>query len=561
MGETTTQQTDGLSLRSYAAVLLRWKWLIVATTVVAVALSAAYTLTRTPLYSATANLLYVTPVDIQDPLGQVYIDTTSQQAVLESVPTVIAGASVRKSAQADLSKEDLATGYTVSASLSTGANGYYSSVVGITGVSSSPETAAAAANAYAQAFIDWRRESAKSQVAKAIEVVKGRMGKLSSATSEYQALLNRLRDLELLEASVGGGFEVITLASPPGEPFWPSVFRNVVVALVVGLAGGIGLAFLLEQFDTRVHGEEEATRMLELPVLGHVPPPAKRERGKETDVLQTLSDPSGIAAEAYRVLRSNLDFMGIDGDVRTLMVTSSVQGEGKSVTICNLAVSMALAGKRVVLVDADLRGPRVHAYFRVPNAQGVSQVVARRVELDKAMLSLALNPSKRRADVAPAGSLTQAGPVRSLASAPVSKLISRGGSRTPSGDWQWPDEAGEAPVLRLLTSGALPPNPGEIVASRRFGDILEELAESADLVLVDAPAMLAVGDTAALASRVDALVYVVNPPMLRRPMLHRAKAQLAQLPCRKLGIVSVATRPVAGYYTYRAAESEGATTK
>ncbi len=551
----TTQHTDGLSLRGYVEVMARWKWLILVVTLLVTLIGAAYTWTRTPMYSSSAKLLYVKQVDFQNPLGQSYIDASSQQAVLESVPTIIAGARVRQNAEKLMSEEELAAGYSVSASLTAGANNYYSSVVGIEGVSADPETAAAAANAYAQSFMEWRRESAKSQVADAIEVVKSRMETFTSAeaqdSSDYRALAQRLQDLELLEASINGGFEVIATAGVPSEPFSPDKFRSLLIALVVGAVLGVGLAFLLEQFDTRVHGDEQIAQMLGLPILGHVP--LLPRKGKRVDVLPTLTDSSGVNAEAFRLLRSNLDFMGIDGDISSLMITSSIQGEGKSVTICNLAVSMALAGKRVVLVDADLRSPRVHAYFGTPNVLGVSQVVARRVDLSKAVIPVVLDPSRTRGGSVLMGASVRASGSNGKNAKQLHTVTGQPAAAPGLDEWVWPDETGEAPILRLLTSGLVPPNPGEIVASRRFGEIINELSASADLVLIDAPAMLAVGDTAALAPKVEALAFVVNPEQVRRPMLQRAHEQFAKLPCRKLGFIVIGEAPVGGYYGYYSA--------
>jgi Mrp family chromosome partitioning ATPase len=212
-----------------------------------------------------------------------------------------------------------------------------------------------------------------------------------------------------------------------------------------------------------------------------------------------------------------------------------------------------LAGKRVVLVDADLRSPRVHAYFGTPNVLGVSQVVARRVELSKAVIPVVLDPSRTRG-----GSVLMSASVRAGGSNGKNAKLLRTITGQPEvapdpAEWVWPDESGEAPILRLLTSGLVPPNPGEIVASRRFGDIINELSASADLVLIDAPAMLAVGDTAALAPRVEALAFVVNPEQIRRPMLQRAHEQLAKLPCRTLGFIVIGEAAVGGYYGYRSA--------
>ena len=287
--------------------------------------------------------------------------------------------------------------------------------------------------------------------------------------------------------------------------------------------------------------EDQVTDLLGLSVLGHLPP---LRGASEAGVVQMLINPFGLMAEAVRVLRGNLDFMGVDGDVRSLLVSSSIQGEGKSMTACNLAASMALAGKRVVLVDADLRRPRIHDYLGIANSAGLSSVIARRAELADALVSVKLDKVASRATTAarrracacatpPCGCSRRPGPKRaSMRPAPACASATSSTTREPA----WPATADDDPVLRVLPSGPLPPNPGEMVASRRFAEIIDELSADADLVLIDTPAMLSVGDTAPMAAKADALVFVVNTTLVRRPLLERAHAQLAKLPCRKLGL-------------------------
>jgi len=546
----TTHTTDGLAVRTYLRVIARWKWVVIAVTVLVAVAGTAYTWTRIPMYSATTQLLYVKQIDIANPLSQSYIDVTAQTAEIESVPAVMASSQVRAGAEKLMKPASVSAGYSVSVALQPGVNNNYSNVVGVSAVSPEAEVAADAANAYAAAFIAWGRESALSQIADAIDVVRGQLAALADTgdqqSTEYRSLQLSLQQLELLQASVSGSFKTITAASPPSEPFSPDKQRGVILALAAGLVLGIGLAFLLEQFDTRVHGEEQIADLLGLPVIGHVPPMGRKNRDKS--VLQTLSDPSGVSAEAFRVLRSNLDFVSIDGDLRTVLVASSVQGEGKSITACNLAVSMALAGKRVILVDADLRSPRVHAYMGLPNSVGVSSAMARRVDVAHAVIPVVLKASPDHSGSLVMTAEVATGTVVRRGGGQAGTENGAGGAPGQSGSWQWPDVSGEAPVLRVLPSGPLPPNPGEMIASRRFGEILAELSAVADVVLIDAPAMLPVGDVAAVAPWVDAMVYVVNATKVRRPALRQARKQLAHLPCRKLGLIEVADIRGQGYY-------------
>ena len=225
----------------------------------------------------------------------------------------------------------------------------------------------------------------------------------------------------------------------------------------------------------------------------------------DTRLMASLMYGAGLRLmECLRLRVLDLEFTRVDDDVKSLLVTSSVQGEGKSVCVANLAVTLAMGGKKVFIVDADLRRPRQHQYFGLENAVGVSTVVTGQTSLDDALRKVHLEP------------VTGANEVDFKTWAGGGESLSR---------------------IYVLTSGPLPPNPGEIVSSRRFAAVIETLAEEADIVLVDSPAMLAVGDTAALASLVDGLVFLVDMQRAKRPMLQQAADQLVRLPCRSLGIV------------------------
>jgi non-specific protein-tyrosine kinase len=211
-----------------------------------------------------------------------------------------------------------------------------------------------------------------------------------------------------------------------------------------------------------------------------------------------MTEPSSSGAEAFRMLRGNLEFMDIDDKVRSILVTSCTQGEGKTTTLCNLAVTLARSGKRVIVLDCDLRRPRVHHYFGLKNANGVSTVVAGKCSITDAVQDVRV-PVLEEAD----------------------------GSQPSSA----------VPPVKVLTAGPIPPNPGEIVTSRRLAGMIPELTVHADLVLIDAPPFLAVGDASSLARTAGGLVLVMKLGEITRPMLKEAADFLAPLPCHKLGIV------------------------
>jgi capsular exopolysaccharide synthesis family protein len=205
----------------------------------------------------------------------------------------------------------------------------------------------------------------------------------------------------------------------------------------------------------------------------------------EKSTLVTLTHPRSPAAEAYRTLRTNLYFSSLDTPVRSLVITSAAPGEGKSTVLANLAVVMAQGEKRTVLVDADLRRPSLHELFGVPNERGLTTMF-----MDKQAI---VNPP-----------LTPA----------------------PGTDG-----------LQLLTAGMLPPNPAELLGSRRMEDIIEALLARADVVLFDAPPIIAVTDAAVLGTKTDGLLLVVNAGQTRRDHAQRAKELLEKVKVRLIGVV------------------------
>lgn len=551
------ESTEGLAIRGYLAVVLRWKWLIIGIMAVCLVGGVGYLYTATPMYEATAKLLYVQPVTISNSLVQGIYSQNLQQPDVATVSAIVGGGQVTSAAAELLRGKDTSAGYYVDAISPTDANGNYSStMVGVHAVSVDPATAANAANAFAQAFVDYRRDNAKGQVEGALKAVEAALQSYDTATeresAEYLQLRQSQQALQLQLESLSSDFSIISRATTPTEPFSPRTRHTLALAVILGLALSMGLAFLLEQLDTRIRNERDMTDMLGLSVLGHLPPLTRRTGDGAT--VQMLVNPSGPMAEAVRVLRGNLSFTGVDDDVRSVLFTSSIRSEGKSVTACNLAVSMALAGQRVVLVDADFRRPRVHAYMRVSNTIGLSSVLARRAELKDAVLAADLGSA-----VGMDGALALAQDVHSKENIRVRSIAAGGQLLSGAGvlitpqstERTQPSTDGE-PMLRILPSGPLPPNPGEMAASLRFGEIIASLADTADLVIIDSPPLLEVGDTAAMAGKADGVVFVVNIAKVRWPMLERSRAQLDKFPCRKLGLVVVAPRsarkPVYGYY-------------
>ncbi|MDE3091807.1 MAG: CpsD/CapB family tyrosine-protein kinase [Chloroflexota bacterium] len=219
--------------------------------------------------------------------------------------------------------------------------------------------------------------------------------------------------------------------------------------------------------------------------------------------LITISNPRSPMSEAYRTLRTNLEFSSLDKAIRSMVVTSAAPEEGKSTTLANLAVTIAQAGKKVILVDCDLRRPSLHQLFEARSAPGFTDMMR-----DDTLMS---KPPLQETRVA---------------------------------------------NLRLLASGTLPPNPSELLASRRMSEVIAALQALADMVLFDAPPIVAVTDAAVLASKVDAALLVVSAGKTKRDHAKKAKALLEKVNAHLIGTVLNNVKGEAGMYQYYSSEEK-----
>ena len=278
----------------------------------------------------------------------------------------------------------------------------------------------------------------------------------------------------------------------------PGPERAAALGIFLGLVVGAGLIFVIEALDTRVRSGTQIAERLDLPLLARIPAPPRKLAGR--DELVMLAKPSGQQGEAFRMLRTNLEFALLSGEARTILLTSAVPKEGKSTIAANLAVALARGGRRVVLVDLDLRRPHLNRFFRLPGTPGITDVAQGRVTLEAALARVDLGTGLRT-----------------------------GGNGSPP--------TLNAPgSLDVLTSGPLPSDPGEFVGTSRLSEILNALRENYDLVVIDSPPMLRVGDVMTLSTKVDALLVVSRLNLVRRPELTELRRLLDSIPITKLGL-------------------------
>jgi capsular exopolysaccharide synthesis family protein len=254
------------------------------------------------------------------------------------------------------------------------------------------------------------------------------------------------------------------------------------LAAFVGLLGGVGLALVLENLDLAIYSADELEQGSQAPLLGSVPN-LKAPRKFRTGPLLLRRNGQSAGSEAFRVLRTNVLSLGIDGPPKKLLVTSVEPGAGKSTVVANLAVALAQSGRKVVVVDSDLRDPCLDKVFSVPDDFGLSNAI-----FDRGRFSFGLRETK-------------------------------------------------VPGVSVLPSGPLPPNPTELLGFSKTGELIGQLANEADVVLLDSPPLQSYADASVLAPLVDGVVLVVARGRVSGGQIQRAVAQLVKVGAKQLGFV------------------------
>ncbi|RME50241.1 MAG: polysaccharide biosynthesis tyrosine autokinase [Caldilineae bacterium] len=543
-GDPSLWEEDVIDLRVYFDVVKRWLWLIILCGVLAAA--AAYGASRlaTPIYQAKATLLIEqarTPADVQyndilasQRIAATYAQLMTRRPVLERVADLL---NVDPAAvDPDDNDAQGVTDINVSAVRDT-------QLVEVTVEGISPRLVTAVANALPQVFIQELESLQRSRFADSkanlerqlnflqqqiqetqIALAKLDQGednpaeraRLETALAQYQAsytnLLQSYEDLRLAELQSIDTVSLWEEATLPEGPVRPRVLLNTLLALIVGMMLAIGAVFVVEYLDDRFRSPDEMTRILGLPwlaAIGQIPGVDRSHRHTSLSLI-AAHQPRHPITEAYRRLRTNLQFANVDEGVRSLVVTSVGPGEGKSTTAANLALVMAQAGIRVALVDADMRRPVQHRIFDLTKSPGLTDALV-------------------------AG---EAGP--------------------------WPFIREVMPNLYVLPVGKIPPNPAELLGSRRMHELLHTLHQRVDVVICDAPPVLAVTDSAVLGRITDGVLLVLDVNVTTRSTAQDAVNELRQLGVHLLGIVvnQVSTRTRGygwyeqRYYRYRYEEHD-----
>ena len=438
-----------MELRDYLRILRKSWGLILVITLVGVGVAAAVSALQSPAYSATAKIFVSTQSSgTTSELAQgnsFSVQRVKTYADLVATPLVLAP--VIESLGLNTSPDKLAMRVSASAPLDT-------SIIGITVLDTDPERAAEIANATSQSL---------TTVVTKIETPSG-----AEATTPVQ-------------------LTVAQDATVPVDAETPNIPINIAVGILVGLALGLGTAVLREVLDTRIRSRRDVEKLTSVPVLGGI---AFDPKAKDRPLIVHV-DPRSPRAESFRSLRTNLQFLDVGRVDRSFVLTSSIEAEGKSTTAANLAIALADTGKRVLLVDADLRQPKVADYMGLEGAVGLTDLLVGGAELDDVV------------------------------------------------------QAWGAGTLFVLAAGHVPPNPSELLGSERMSHYIAEFNRAFDVVIYDSPPLLAVTDAAVLARNVGGAILVVAVGRARKNQLAEAITALDNVGAPISGLV-LTMLPVTG---------------
>lgn len=495
-------------------------WLLILPTLLLGGLAYGVSATRASTYEASSKVIINNP----DSRGVFDADTGAARDPQRAIQTeieVILGQSVRQGAAKEVDG---------AAAVSARAVGI-TDIVQITATSRDPDVAAKTANAYADAYIAHRRRSAEATLTTARKEIQSTVDSLQEQIAQLDAAIGfanpgeqgalverrnalitqqsafsqRLDQLQVDATLQRSNVELVDSARVPTDPVSPQPIRDALLAALLGLLAALAAVFALDRMDNKIRTRADVERAVpELPVLASVPVMTGKQTAADTLAIDLL--PTGHpAGEAYRSLRTSLQFLSIQRELTVIQVTSATVSEGKSTTLANLALALADNGNAVTVVCCDLRRPRIHKFFGMDNQIGLTSVLAGMIPLDDAI-------------------------------------------RSPS----------NAPDVSVLSAGPPPPNPSELLSSSAAEKLFEYLRETADVVLIDSPPVLPVTDAAVLARYADASILVASAGQTTMSHLAEAAERMLAVDAPLVGVVlnRVAESSSYGGYAYDSAEPD-----
>jgi len=507
-----------MEIREYLQILKRRKWVLILTTLVTCAVVSVGTYLMPPTYSASATLRVA-----QAHSGSIeYVDYMYAERLMNTYVEILRSRPMLEEAieRLDLSTmpADLAEKIKVELLAET-------ELMRISVGDGNPRRARDIANTLAtllmepsQSLYSGRGKSAREILQEQLKVIEDKleqdraslqslMNRAASAQGEIDALTHKitleeetyamlLRQYEQARVAEAMRASSITVVEPAIEPEVPSKPRKkltIMLGALVGLAGGTGLAFLFENLDTTLYTVEQVRAIAGLPILGKIPA-VKIHKFRGQGGIAIYTNGASPQAEAYRLFRTNILSLNYDSPLKTLLTTSAEREEGKTTVVANLAQAMAQAGRKVVAIDGDLRLPALHHVFELPNEVGLSSILEQRASLEEALQNTGI------------------------------------------------------PRLQVLTSGPLPSNPTELLGAPEMAALLDQLIQEFDMILIDAPSLLAVADAVVLAALVDGVAVVVGLAQARREAVEAALKQLADVKVKAVGVIVNRAEQSGQYY-------------
>jgi polysaccharide biosynthesis transport protein len=501
-----------MTLRDYLLVIRRHWLMIVLLAVVGAGAGLATVIRQKPVYTAGSE------VSFQDPNQQLSVVGLGSSAPQSAAQLAELGAqSVTGQAVLNQVHQKLKHGPSAAAlsgSISATVD-QQSGLLDISATGSSPQAASTLANAAASVLVAQNNQHARAAFAKVANDIRGRIAALppaqrsASPASPLTYYENELARLQTL-GSVATGAQVEKLAQAGAAASSEHRTRSVLIGLLLGLLLGIVVAFIRDSMDRRLRDPQEIDSSFQLPLLGYV---GKRSMGRVAGVTNGSRAKHGSDLEQFRILRRNLEMLDHHNPPRSILVTSTAPGDGKTTVASSLAFAMAAAGKRTLLVDCDLRRSTLAARLGVESSPGISEYLAGAVTPEQILRTVELPES-----LTLAGADTQQ-------------------PRHGNGSVWTPQK------LVCIPSGAATSRAAELLGSQRFSDFIAQVSDAYDAVVLDSSPLLAVADTLEMLPHVDAVVICARESRTTRGQAQAARATLGRFPARPAGVVVTGVRP------------------
>jgi len=529
-----------LELKDYINVIINRRWIIAGTVAAVLALTLIFTFLQAPVYQSKVEILSEVSSASESVLGSFFTSALFDpdryiQTQTEIIKTDIMALAVESALQIQYEEnemlrqegedvyipEEIPTSSEL-ASMVEVQQLERTNIFDIIITNTDPLLSRDVAQAYAEEYIASRQLAAIREISEArrevwnrIQEVEEEINQATEQAKQYTAgevpteILNEAQravnlwvslyekyiTLRIAESLEQRGLEIVQPAKP-GAKTSPRPTRNAILAIFLGLILGVGLAFLVEYLDDTLHTREDFEKYYDTSIIGEIPHIA--EESLPLNHIIYFEMPQHPAVEGYRTLRTNLQFLNLEGKTRTILFTSAGPEEGKSTVMVNLGAALSEMGKKVLLIEADLRKPVLDRYFKVSHGKGISGVLAGNVPLEEAVQPTGYNN------------------------------------------------------LYVMVAGVKPPNPAELVASEAMRSVLDNVKRFADFVLVDSPPVLAASDSMALAPMVDGVIIMAGYSKAVRDDARRTRELLRKVEARILGLVinNISPSTRYGYYHY-----------